>query len=433
LSEGASDAHLRLEAIYRSDSRRVLATLIRLLGDFERAEEAVHDAFAAAAERWPRDGIPCNPFAWLVSAGRFRAIDRLRRQARHDASLNDIAMQIEGQAADAELLDDRVIEDDQLRLIFTCCHPALPADARIAMTLREICGLTTEEIAAAFLVPASTIAQRIVRAKARIRDEGIPYEAPAKIELPERLEYVLRAIYLVFNEAYSASAGDSMTRADLSDQATRLGRVLVKLLPDPEAIGLLALMLLQEARSATRMDAHGEVVLLEDQDRSRWDRTLIAEGEALVARAFAMREVGAYAIQAAIALEHAKAPDMAATNWSRIVAHYDLLLHADPSPVAELNRAVAIAERDGHERGLAEIEAILARGDLADYHPVHAARAELLRRLGRHGEAIAAYDQALALVRQSPLRSLLERRRAALVAADPKEAHWAKPDGGRPR
>lgn len=402
----------RLEAIYRSDSRRVLATLIRLLGDFDRAEEALADAFTAAAAQWPRDGIPRNPFAWLVSAGRFRAIDKLRSRTRHEASLKDLAMQFED--VEHETFDDKTIEDDQLRLIFTCCHPALMPDAQVAMTLREVCGLTTEEIAAAFLVNAPAIAQRIVRAKARIRDQKIPYETPDRDELPGRLEYVLRAIYLVFNEGYSASSGDVLTRADLCGEAIRLGRLLVALLPDPEAIGLLALMLLQESRHATRSSEAGEVVLLEHQDRGRWNRALIVEGRALVDRAFAAGEVGSYAIQAAIAAEHARAARFERTDWVRIASLYELLLKADPSPVVELNRAAAIAERDGAAAGLALIDAILARGELADYHPAHAARAELCRRLGKAEEAREAYDRAIALVRQEPARAFLERRRTEL-------------------
>ncbi|MDW6021360.1 sigma-70 family RNA polymerase sigma factor [Mesorhizobium sp. BAC0120] len=406
----------KLEAIYRSDARRVLATLIRLLGDFDRAEEALADAFAAAAAQWPRDGIPKKPFAWLVSAGRFRAIDRLRRKARHDASLKDLAMQFESEAAEPPEWDDKLIEDDQLRLIFTCCHPALSPDAQVAMTLREVCGLRTEEIAAAFLVSAPTVAQRIVRAKARIRDENIPYETPASDELSGRLEYVLRAVYLVFNEGYLASSGASVTRADLSAEAIRLGRLLVQLLPDPEALGLLALMLLQESRHAARATASGAIVLLQDQDRSHWDRGLIEEGLALVRRAFAGGEVGSYAIQAAIAAEHAHADSIDRTDWRKIVSLYNLLLRADPSPVAELNRAAAMAECDGAEAGLALIDAILARGDLADYHPAYAARAELCRRLSRLDEARASYAKALSLAQQGPVRELLMRQALGLGA-----------------
>ena len=408
------EARETVEAVYRAESRRVLATLIRLLGDFDRAEEAMHDAFIAAVEQWPREGVPDNPRAWLVSTGRFKAIDAMRRRARFDAALGELATQIEAATSDASAWDDQAVEDDRLRLIFTCCHPALTPDAQVALTLREVCGLTTEEIAAAFLVNAPAIAQRIVRAKARIRDQKIPYETPDRNELPGRLEYVLRAVYLVFNEGYSASSGEAVTRADLCGEAIRLGRLLVALLPDPEAIGLLALMLLQESRHAERASAAGEVVLLEDQDRSRWNRALIVEGRALVDRAFAAGEVGSYTIQAAVAAEHARAASFARTDWGRIASLYDLLLRADPSPVVELNRAAAIAERDGAATGLALIDAILARGALADYHPAHAARAELCRRLGRTEEARRAYDRAIALVRQEPARAFLEGRRAEL-------------------
>ena len=410
----AGQAASRLEAIYRSHSRRVLATLIRLLGDFERAEEALHDAFMAAAEQWPSRGVPANPFAWLVSAGRFKAIDRLRRKARFDASLSELAIRLETDAEEPEMFDEREIEDDQLRLIFTCCHPLLPADAQVAMTLREVCGLTTEDIAAAFLTSAPTIAQRIVRAKARIREARIPYETPAREQLPQRLEYVLSAVYLVFNEGYSASSGASVTRPDLSNEAIRLGRLLVALLPDPEAIGLLALMLLQDFRRAARTDAAGEPILFADQDRSRWDRALIGEGLALVGRAFAAGEVGSFAIQAAIAAEHARTLSETDTDWARIVSLYDMLLGADGSPVVELNRAAAVALRDGPQAGLALIDAILERGELGDYQPAHAARAELFRRLGRVDEAAAAYDRALSLTRQEPARKFLARRRREL-------------------
>ena len=405
----------RLEAIYRSHSRRVLATLIRLLGDFERAEEALHDAFVAAAARWPEQGVPANPFAWLVSAGRFKAIDRIRQKARFDASLNELAIRFEAEAEDPEmLLDEKTIEDDQLRLIFICCHPALQPDAQVALTLREVCGLTTEDIAHAFLTSAPTIAQRIVRGKAKIRDGGIPYEAPARNELAGRLDHVLSVIYLVFNEGYSASSGASLTRPDLSAEAIRLARLLAELLPDPEAMGLLALMLLHESRRTARTTADGEVILLEDQDRSLWDRGRMGEGQALVRRVLAGREVGSYAIQAAIAARHASAPSIAETDWAGIVELYDLLMHADPSPVVELNRAAAIAERDGPAAGLALIDAILDRGDLRDYHPAHSARAELCRRLGRTADAAAAYDRALALARQAPARHFLEKRRREL-------------------
>jgi RNA polymerase sigma-70 factor, ECF subfamily len=404
----------RLEAIYRSHSRRVLATLIRLLGDFERAEEGLHDAFAAAAAQWPRHGVPANPFAWLVSAGRFKAIDRIRQKARFDVSLKELAIRLETDAAEPEMLDDKTIEDDQLRLIFICCHPALAPDAQVALTLREVCGLTTEDIAHAFLTSAPTIAQRIVRAKAKIRDAKIPYEAPDRSELAERLDYVLHVIYLVFNEGYLAASGASLTRPDLSGEAIRLGRLLVELLPDPEAIGLLALMLLHESRRLARATPEGEVILLEDQDRSLWQREQLSEGQALVRRVMAGREIGFYAIQAAIAAEHTRARSIAETNWAGIVDLYDLLMHADPSPVVELNRAAAIAERDGPAAGLALIDAILERGDLRDYHPAHSARAELCRRLGRAADAAAAYDNALSLARQEPARKFLEKRRRAL-------------------
>jgi RNA polymerase sigma-70 factor (ECF subfamily) len=404
-----------IEALYRSHSRRVLATLIRLLGDFDRAEEGLHDAFVAAAAQWPRQGVPANPFAWLVSAGRFKAIDRLRQKARFDASVTELTMRLEADADEAEMvLDEKTIEDDQLRLIFICCHPVLPPDAQVALTLREVCGLTTEDIAHAFFTAAPTIAQRIVRAKTRIREAKIPYEAPARNELAQRLDYVLSVIYLVFNEGYSAASGASLTRPDLSAEAIRLGRLLVALLPDPEATGLLALMLLHESRRAARATPEGEVVLLEDQDRALWERDRIGEGQELVRRVLAGREVGFYAIQAAIAAEHAGAPSMAATNWVRIVELYDLLMHADPSPVVALNRAAAIAERDGPAAGLALIDAILARGELGDYHPAHAARAELCRRLGRLDEAAAAYDKALSLAKQEPARHFLEKRRREL-------------------
>jgi RNA polymerase sigma-70 factor (ECF subfamily) len=399
-------AGITLETVYRAESRRVLATLIRLLGGFDRAEEALHDAFAAAAEQWPRDGMPKNPFAWLVSAGRFKAIDRMRRKARHDASLTELAMRLENGADGPDEMDEQAIADDQLRLIFTCCHPALPADAQTALTLREVCGLTTEEIAVAFLSSAPTIAQRIVRAKSKIRDEQIPYETPEQTELAARLEYVLRVIYLVFNEGYAASSGASVTRSDLSSEAIRLGRLLVALLPDPEAIGLLALMLLHDSRRAARTGTDGSVVLFDEQDRALWGVAEIEEGRALVKRAFASGEVGSYAIQAAIAAEHVAAR----VDWTKITALYDLLLQTQASPVIELNRAAAVAMRERPEAGLALIDAILARGELADYHPAHSARGELLRRAGRKEEAARAFRQALALVRQGPARAHIERR-----------------------
>jgi RNA polymerase sigma-70 factor (ECF subfamily) len=404
-----------IESVYRSDSRRVLATLIRLLGDFDLAEEAMHDAFAAAMERWSCEGTPANPRAWLVSTGRFKAIDAIRRRARFDASLAELAERWVADLNDATIGDEADVEDDRLRLIFTCCHPALAPDAQIALTLREVCGLTTEEVARAFLTTPSTVAQRIVRAKAKIRDAGIPYEVPSRADLPERLDSVLRVIYLVFNEGYSASSGSSLTRPDLASEAIRLGRLLTELLPEPEAVGLLALMLLHESRRAARTSAAGELVLLDDQDRSLWSRNQIAEGVALVDRALASRRFGPYTLQAAIAAVHADAPNAAATDWAQIVGLYEVLLRADPSPVIELNRAAAVAMRDGPLAGLGLIDAILARGDLRDYHLAHAARADLCRRLGRNAEARASYERALALTRQEPERRFLERRLSELL------------------
>ncbi len=404
----------RVDAVYRADSRRVLATLIRLLGDFDIAEEALHAAFAAAVEQWPRDGVPANPRAWLVSAGRFKAIDAMRRRARFDASQDELARQIEADASEAAEREPQDLEDDQLRLIFTCCHPALQPDAQLALTLREVCGLTTEEIARAFLISPPTVAQRIVRAKGKIRDARIPYQVPTRAELPERLDSVLHAIYLVFNEGYSASSGESLMRHDLSGEAIRLGRLLVELLPEPEAIGLLALMLLQESRRAARTSASGELVLLGMQDRSQWNRTQIAEGLALVEQALASRAFGPYTLQAAIAAVHAEAPTAAATDWAQIVGLYDVLARAEPSPVVELNRAAAVAMRDGPAAGLALVDAILARGDLRDYHLAYSARADLCRRLGRTAEARAAYERALSLTRLEPERRFLERRLAEL-------------------
>src|SRR3954463_6482051 len=383
--DAAARVRDKVEAIYRSDSRRVLATLIRLLGDFDLAEEALHDAFAAAIESWPTDGVPKNPRTWLVSTGRFKAIDRLRRSSKFDPT--DGMMLDRVANVEASEIDDDSVEDDRLRLIFTCCHPALSADAQIALTLREVCGLTTEEVARAFLTPAPTLAQRIVRAKSKIRDAGIPYEIPSLSDLPDRLDSVLHVIYLVFNEGYFASAGPELTREGLSDEAIRLGRLLVELLPEPEAIGLLALMLLHEARRAGRTSSLGDLILLEDQDRSLWNREQIQEGVALVERALASRRIGPYSLQAAIAAVHAEAVDTASTDWAQIVALYDLLLKAEPSPVIELNRAAAIAMRDGAEVGLQLIDEILARGDLRDYYPAHAARGELCRRLGRVSDA----------------------------------------------
>jgi RNA polymerase sigma-70 factor (ECF subfamily) len=387
----------------------VLATLIRLVGDFDLAEEALHEAFAAAVERWPRDGLPDNPFAWLVSTGRFKAIDVLRRRVRFDASVAELARRLET-TVDPISLEDQSLEDDRLRLVFTCCHPALPPDAQIALTLREVCGLTTEEIAHAYLTAPRTVAQRIVRAKAKIRDAGIPYQVPSRQELPRRLDAVLHVVYLVFNEGYSASSGSSLTRHDLSAEAIRLGRLLAELLPEAEAVGLLALMLLQESRRAARTTEDGELVLLSDQDRSRWNRALISEGLALVERALQSQRFGPYSLQAAIAAVHAEAPTAGATDWAQIVGIYDVLVRADPSPVVELNRAVAVAMRDGPAAGLALIDKILARGDLADYQFAHSARGELLRRLGRNEEARAAYERALALTNQETERRFLQRR-----------------------
>lgn len=409
-----------VDAVYRSESRRIFATLVRLLGDFDLAEEALHDGFRAALEQWPASGIPASPRAWLVSAGRFKAIDGLRRRARFDAwddagdaaeAIADPALAWDERDADAETL-----EDDRLRLVFTCCHPALAPDAQVALTLREVCGLATEDIANAFLVPAPTIAQRIVRAKARIREARIPYQVPPVAELAERLDAVLRVVYLVFNEGYAASSGETLTRPDLSAEAIRLGRLLVDLLPEPEAVGLLALMLLHESRRAARTSASGEMVLLDEQDRSLWNRASIEEGAALAMRALSSRRFGPYTLQAAIAAVHAEAADAQSTDWAQIAGLYEVLLRAEPSPVVALNRAVAIAMRDGPAAGLALIDEILVRGELADYHLAHAARADLCRRLGRTAEAKASYERALALARQAPERQFLERRLAELAS-----------------
>ena len=410
----AEQARNTVDAVYRSDSRHVLATLIRLLGDFDIAEEALHDAFNTALEQWPRDGVPANPRAWLVSTGRFKAIDAIRRRVRFEPLPNNIETRLAADGADPAARDNESVEDDRLRLIFTCCHPALSPDAQVAMTLREVCGLTTEEVARAFLASPPTVAQRIVRAKAKIRNARIPYEVPSPNDLPDRLDAVLRVVYLVFNEGYSASSGASVTRHDVSDEAIRLGRLLLELLPEPEVAGLLALMLLQESRRAARTSPSGDLVLLEDQDRSLWSREYIKEGLALVQRALSSRRFGPYTLQAAIAAVHAQASSAAATDWTQIVGLYDVLMRAEPSPVVDLNRAVAVAMRDGPAAGLSLIDAILARGDLGSYHLVHAARADLCRRLGRTAEARASYERALSLAQQEPERRFLERRLAEL-------------------
>lgn len=401
--------HELLDTIYRTESRRILATLIRLLGDFDLAEDALHDAFRAAAEQWPHDGIPTNPRTWLVSAGRFKAIDALRRRSRFDALLGELAEQLD-QTSASPGHDEEDVLDDRLRLIFTCCHPTLAPDARVALTLREVCGLTTEAIAHAFLTTPTTLAQRIVRAKAKIREARLPYAVPTAAELPARLDAVLQVIYLVFNEGYSTSSGETLTRPDLSAEALRLGRLLIDLLPEVEVMGLLALMLLHEARREARTSADGALIPLEEQDRSHWRRKEIAEGIALVQRAFTTGPVGAYTLQAAIAAVHATAPQFAATNWTQIIDLYDLLWQVTPSAIVEVNRAVAVAMRDGPASGLAAIDAILARGDLVNYHLLHAARADLYRRLGQTAAARAAYEQAISLSTQGPEQRFLEHR-----------------------
>lgn len=400
----------KVDEIYRAESRQVLATLIRLLGDFDTAEEALQEAFAVAMEQWPREGIPANPRAWLVSTGRFKAIDGMRRRARYDASLNELATHIESTTSELLEQTDEPIEDDRLRLIFTCCHPALSQDAQLSMTLREVCNLTTEEIARAFLTKPATIAQRIVRAKAKIRDARIPYEVPPPSELPERIVAVLRVVYLVFNEGYSASFGPSLTRVDLSGEAIRLGRLLLQLLSDPEVMGLLALMLLHESRRAARTSASGDLVLLEQQDRSLWNQDLMREGIALVERTLSSKRIGPYTLQASIAAVHAEAPSAGETDWAQIVALYDLLMRIEPSPIIELNRAVAVAMHDGPAKGLELVNALLERGELAQYHLAHATRADFCRRLGRKIDARASYERALALAKQEPERRFLENR-----------------------
>jgi RNA polymerase sigma-70 factor, ECF subfamily len=404
-----------LDSLYRVDSGRILATLIRLLGDFDLAEEAMHEAFAAALSLWPRSGVPGNPRPWLISTARFKAIDTLRRRARFDASQDELVRYLEAQWSSTEKSNEEHsledgLEDDRLRLIFTCCHPSLPPEAHVALTLREVCGLTTEEIAKAFLITPRTLAQRIVRAKATIRDSRIPYQVPTPQELPERLGAVLQVIYLVFNEGYSAAAGAEVTRAELTGEAIRLGRLLTELRPEPEVIGLLALMLLQESRRAARTSPTGELILLENQDRSLWNREQIAEGVALLEKALQSRRFGAYTLQAAIAAVHAEAESAAATDWRQIVALYNQLIRIHPSPVAQLNRAVAIAMRDGPEAGLAHIDAVMEHGELANYYLAHSARAEMYRRLGRTAEARASYEKALTLTQQEPERQFLEER-----------------------
>jgi RNA polymerase sigma-70 factor (ECF subfamily) len=414
MGKTAEQVRAVVDSVYRAESRKVLATLIRLLGDFDLAEEALHDAFIAALDQWPREGMPNNPRAWLISTGRFKAIDAIRRRSRFEALPEDVDRRLAADSDDPTAWSDASIKDDRLRLIFTCCHPALSPDAQVAMTLREVCGLTTEEVARAFLSSPPTVAQRIVRAKAKIRNARIPYEVPSASELPNRLDAVLRVVYLVFNEGYSASSGGTLTRHDLSSEAISLGRMLVELLPEPEALGLFALMLLHESRRAARTSPSGDLILLEDQDRSLWNRDFIKEGSLLAERALAAREVGPYSIQAAIAAVHANAASAAATDWAQIVALYDLLARAEPSPVVELNRAVAVAMRDGPPAGLALIDAILARGDLSDYHLAHAARADLCRRLDRTAEARVSYERALSLTGQEPERRFLQRRLAEL-------------------
>jgi RNA polymerase sigma-70 factor (ECF subfamily) len=410
----AEPARDQVDALYRSDSRQIFATLVRLLGDFDLAEEALHDAFKAALEQWPGDGLPANPRAWLISTGRFKAIDAIRKRARFEPLPDDFAKRIVDDTDNPDAHNHESVEDDRLRLIFTCCHPALALDAQVALTLREVCGLTTEEIAHAFLTAAPTLAQRIVRAKAKIRNARIPYQVPSRAELPDRLDAVLRVVYLVFNEAYSASSGAEVTRHDLASEAISLGRLLFDLLPEPDVAGLLGLMLLHDSRRAARTSPTGDLVLLEDQDRALWSRDYIREGSAMVQRALAAGEIGPYSIQAAIAAVHANAPDSAATDWQQIVGLYDMLLRAEPSPIIALNRAVAVAMRDGPEAGLNLIDAILARGELGEYHLAHAARADLCRRLGRTAEAQASYERALSLTEQEPERRFLQRRLAEL-------------------
>ena len=398
-----------IETLYRTESGRILATLVRLLGDIDVAEEAMHEAFAAALDTWPQAGVPDNPRPWLISTARFKAIDGMRRRARFDSAQTDLVLNLEAHISQTPY-EDEEIEDDRLRLIFTCCHPALPPEARVALTLREVCGLTTEEIAKAFLITPSSLAQRIVRAKTKIRDARIPYQVPLPQELPQRLDAVLQVIYLVFNEGYSAAAGAEVTRAELTAEAIRLGRLLTELLPEPEVLGLLSLMLLQESRRAARTSPTGELILLENQDRSLWNREQIAEGVALLQRVLNSRRFGSYTLQAALAAVHAQAESVAATDWGQIVALYDQLLRIQPSPVVQLNRAVAIAMRDGPEAGLAQIDAVLEQGELAKYYLAHSVRADMYRRLSRIAEARASYEKALALTQQEPERQFLQER-----------------------
>jgi RNA polymerase sigma-70 factor (ECF subfamily) len=398
-----------IERLYRSESGRILATLARLLGDLDVAEEAMHEAFAAALDTWPEAGVPDNPRPWLISTARFKAIDGMRRRARFDSAQKDLTLYLEARVNEA-VHEDEEIEDDRLRLIFTCCHPALPPEGQLALTLREVCGLTTEEIARAFLVTPATLAQRIVRAKAKIRETPIPYEVPTPQELPERLDAVLQVVYLVFNEGYSAAAGAEVTRAELTGEAIRLGRLLMELRPEPEVMGLLSLMLLQESRRAARTSPSGELILLDNQDRALWNREQIAEGMALVEKALNSRRFGAYTLQAAIAAVHAEAESAAATDWRQIVVLYNQLVRIQPSPVVHLNRAVAIAMRDGPEVGLAHIDAVLEHGGLANYYLAHSARADMCRRLGRTAEARSSYEKALALTQQGPERQFLQER-----------------------